>query len=698
LHIDITTITEGFQSIAKILKIAVSPMSSMLIESVKDYLATQSRWLLIIDNADDPRLDLWQFMPQGKESSVLITTRNPGAEKYATRGSSSVEMMTENDATTLLLKVSRCEDVLAAGHEFSAKQLKRREAALEIVTTLGFLALAIVQAGAVIGQGLVGLDGFCALYAQRRKELLECGHPKLDTEKQRSVYTTWEISIKMIEEVNEQHSALALDMLRIFAFMHFDGITEKTLEAAWLETLRSKASGDNFFTTRWSLNIPDIWDPLLMGKALGLLLSFSLISMDADRRISLHPLVHQWSLERMSQVERQEVWIETILTLTAAINWSPGTEGVIHRKALLPHLDACLEMYPLNLSENHARIGAHVRAALAFSVAYRQNNRVHDSIRLTKGCLDNIESNLPASQFYHNATLKYYANDLQALGKYDRLVKTWQEIVELERQHRADSETIAGCLVSNATANILAGNPQQAMDLCNATLAEFQGALGNNNMAVMGASEVIGYAKRAMGEKKQALKHLERCLENHVQMNTTLPSFQELNLVKELVSLYIELKQFKKALWMAERKIEINSQIYGPDDWATKSAIVGYEETRAASGIMNIRRRAKCIAITEKAYNIARQGQGDPSIYTLFCMEQLADAYFDSGLIEKARVVQQQIVAHYVAKGGELSLDTVASMKHLQRIERYIRLRKAVYWWVPKALREKDWISEKLER
>jgi tetratricopeptide (TPR) repeat protein len=670
----------------------------MLKESVKDYLATQSRWLLIIDNADDPRLDLSEFIPPCKESSVLITTRNPGAAKYATTGSSCVEMMNENDAVTLLLKVSGFEDILAAGDDVSKPQPKKRESALEVVTTLGFLALAIVQAGAVIWQGLVGLDGFCALYAQRKKELLESGHPKLETEQQRSVYTTWEISIKMIEEIKEQHSVLALDLLRVFAFMHFDAILEKTFEDAWQEAKRSKTDGHHFFTTRWSLTIPDEWDQLLMGKALGLLLSFSLISMDADRRISLHPLVHQWSLERMSQNEKQDAWVESVVTLTAAISRSPGSEGMKERKALLPHIDTCLKVYPLDLSNNSPQIDAHVRAALAFSVAYRQNNRVHDSIRLTKGCLDSVESNLPASQYYHTSTLKHYADDLRDLGRYDQSVAIWEKIVELNRRYRVDSETISCSFVSTAAAHTLVENHQKAIELCTATISEFQESLGNKNMAIMEASEVIGYAKSFMGQRKQALKHLERCLESRVQMNTTPPSLQELALVEHLVALYFGLKQYKKALLMGQRKIEIYNQIYGPDDRATEAAKVSYEETRFGSGIVNLRRRAKCIAIAEKAYNIARQDEGDPSINTLFSMEQLAHTYFDSGLIEKARVLQLQIVAHYAAKGGEARRDTVESMEYLRYIERYIRLRKAVYWWVPKKLREKDWVTAKLQK
>jgi hypothetical protein len=60
-------------------------------------------WLLFFDNADDPRLNLNDFIPQCNHGNIIITSRNPGLRVYA--GSHSlVSDMEEEDAVALLLK------------------------------------------------------------------------------------------------------------------------------------------------------------------------------------------------------------------------------------------------------------------------------------------------------------------------------------------------------------------------------------------------------------------------------------------------------------------------------------------------------------------------------------------------------------------------------------------------------------------
>ena len=60
-------------------------------------------WLLFFDNADDPSINLNDFIPQCDHGNVIITSRNPGLCVYA--GSYSlVSDMEEEDAVTLLLK------------------------------------------------------------------------------------------------------------------------------------------------------------------------------------------------------------------------------------------------------------------------------------------------------------------------------------------------------------------------------------------------------------------------------------------------------------------------------------------------------------------------------------------------------------------------------------------------------------------
>lgn len=151
-------------------------------DAVKAWLSSQSRWLLIIDNADDQDLDIANYVPTGSRGSVLITTRNPNLRELATSGSCKVHALDESDAVSLLLKS-------IASEPSSGTQV--RNTAREVVNILGCLALAITQAGAVIRQQICSLESFCDLYTDRKRDLLESGRSKPSSQYQHSVYTTW---------------------------------------------------------------------------------------------------------------------------------------------------------------------------------------------------------------------------------------------------------------------------------------------------------------------------------------------------------------------------------------------------------------------------------------------------------------------------------------------------------------------------
>src|SRR5436189_4634496 len=48
------------------------------VKVVKRWLSNiQEHWLLVIDNADDPSIDISTFFPTSNRGSIVVTTRNP---------------------------------------------------------------------------------------------------------------------------------------------------------------------------------------------------------------------------------------------------------------------------------------------------------------------------------------------------------------------------------------------------------------------------------------------------------------------------------------------------------------------------------------------------------------------------------------------------------------------------------------------
>ena len=74
------TIQQGFRDIAKRCGLDAKP------DAVK-------QWLLIINNADDPNMDISTIFPVGNRGSILVTTRNPHCRIHATVGSHELREM-----------------------------------------------------------------------------------------------------------------------------------------------------------------------------------------------------------------------------------------------------------------------------------------------------------------------------------------------------------------------------------------------------------------------------------------------------------------------------------------------------------------------------------------------------------------------------------------------------------------------------
>lgn len=194
-------------------------------DAVKQWLSNISEsWALILDNADDPRLDISPYFPVGNRGIILITTRNPDCQIHATVGSYELGAMEADEAVTLILRTIGVRDQ-------SDKSI--RESAKPVVATLACLALAIVQAGAAIRQGHCEMEEYCTIYYQRRRELLSQNAVQGGEDYRYTVYTTWEVSLKMIEEMSSEAGRDAVELLQIFSFLHHEGISEEIFYRAW---------------------------------------------------------------------------------------------------------------------------------------------------------------------------------------------------------------------------------------------------------------------------------------------------------------------------------------------------------------------------------------------------------------------------------------------------------------------------------
>jgi hypothetical protein len=165
--------------------------------------------MLILDNADDLDLDLSPHFPLGDRGTILITSRNPECRIHATAGVCELGRMEEEEAITLMLKT--------VGHEDVSDEAAR-EVTKSVVSILGCLALAIDQAGAVIRQGFYTIEEYRKVYSRRRKELLNQKSVQRGGDYEHTVYTSWDISLRMIKNKGGRRHEMQSSCYRSSAF------------------------------------------------------------------------------------------------------------------------------------------------------------------------------------------------------------------------------------------------------------------------------------------------------------------------------------------------------------------------------------------------------------------------------------------------------------------------------------------------
>ncbi|RYP59310.1 hypothetical protein DL770_010237 [Monosporascus sp. CRB-9-2] len=169
-----------------------------VIDAVKAWLSlpNNTRWLLIYDNYDNPKLpsnkdpaalDIGDFLPESYQGSVIVTTRS--------------------------------------------SQVKIDPDAVSLVRKLDGLPLALATAGAYLNQTSTSFGTYLRLYEDSWTRL-QTTSPELSSYADRTLYSTWQLSFEHIKRRNE-YSA---ELLRLWAY--FDN------QDIWLELIQHSDSKD----------------------------------------------------------------------------------------------------------------------------------------------------------------------------------------------------------------------------------------------------------------------------------------------------------------------------------------------------------------------------------------------------------------------------------------------------------------------
>lgn len=325
------SIATGFKNIAQKLDLDESPNS--VVSWLQD---TSHSWLLILDNADDPSINLSPYLPAGVNGSILITSRlSDCVQKYSNAGKQYYERLSEETAMELFSKSCTLEWVSGS---------KNADYARTIVDLLGCHALAIIQAGRAISHGICKLEEYKPMFLNQRRALFESMQDQRDSE-YGGVYTTFEITARYLEGRSDQVAKDALHLLNFHAFMHFSDFPEEIFLNAWKyskdkEVVTTDQRTNIWVLDRWHLtNLPTFMRQNLDGNDLDIirfrsarsqLESLSLINVDRSNFITrLHPVTHAWSRDRLKDFESEAAWLNALAVLSLSL----GNKWHIYRSS-----------------------------------------------------------------------------------------------------------------------------------------------------------------------------------------------------------------------------------------------------------------------------------------------------------------------------------------------------------------------------
>ncbi len=285
------------------------------VDAVKRWLEVNTNWLLILDNVEDLKM-VNDYLPAAPRGHILLTSQTQVVGGVAFR--LEIEKMTAEEGALFLLHRT---GLLASDASLENIADADRKKAIEIAAMMDGLPLAIDQAGAYIEETRSSLAGYVELYGKRRIELLKL-RGGLASQHPEPVATTWSLAFEKIE----QTSPAAAELLRFFAFLHPDAISEELIlrGASHLGPLLQTVATDAF----------------VLNQAIGKLHTFSLVSRNPAAMLTVHRLVQTVLKDSMSK-ETQYQWAERVVR---AVNQAfPEVEFHTWQdcRRYLPHAQVC---------------------------------------------------------------------------------------------------------------------------------------------------------------------------------------------------------------------------------------------------------------------------------------------------------------------------------------------------------------------
>ena len=648
-------------------------------------------WLLVIDNADDPSVDYSRFFPPGERGHILITSRNQDCKIHATIGYYEFKDMEQEDAITLLLKAACVED---------STNGKFRDLARPIAKTLGYLPLALIQAGASIRQNICSLEDYLELYSSHRKEIFSKLPVQGADQYKYTIFTTWEVSFRMIERQGTEEAADAIEVLHIFAFLHFEQVPATMFERAWknLRDIQDQEPSESLTKqlSNWPLlahlvayifgKAPSIdmtdglnrlprllltksarWDEYRLRKALAILCTFSLIYKDPSTdTYSTHPMVNFWSRDRLGKTD-QLLWSKiAINTLALSISSRKWRSDHSFRRSLAPHIDACLHGFHAEPLLSTTTFSA-VSNATKFATIYSECGRWKEAAALQSKVVDLKKNTWGPKHVQSLQAMTDLSWSYWNLGLISKALKLQTEVMNtsLEALGHEDPTTLKA-IDNLASTYWLCGKLGESEHLGRKAMIGMSKVLGSGHPDTLMAMHNLGRTYMHLGRPKDAAELQMEVLRARQKMLGS-DDLDTLMTLQGLGMSYHALKRFDEAEQILAVVLEARKRILGQEHAYTLWAVNDLAKIQCAQD-----RPIEAEALLVEILDVVDRTLGKEHIGMSMTKHNLARAYIGQCRWAEANALLIGLVDVQIRTVGPEHPDTLYAQSELARTYKHL--------------------------
>lgn len=600
------SIVSDYVSIAKYLHLPVKDDSdqNLVVTAVRNWLRTNDKWLLVLDNADDPRL-IEYFLPSNLQGYILLTSRAPSFDNLGITNPIEIKKMLTEEAKEFFFKRTGRRDLDQA--EVCSLQ--------ELITELDCLPLAMEQAGAYIHKLNCSFTEYLYSYRRHGLELLKKSKVQ-STQYPKSVSTTWLLNFEQVE----QTSKISADILFASAFLNCNNIPFDIFIKG------SEELGENIHSLLHGIED----DALIFKEALKPLRQFSLITTYYDKTtFDIHRLVQVVLKDRIEKNE-QKLWAErTYKALNCVFPDAEYKNWELCDK-LLPHAQACAEY----IKQWNFETEESAKLLSKAGIYLHERARFKESESLLKSSLEIRKKVLEPDHFDISESLNKLGNLYRDLGKYSEAETLYVRALEIrENTLKPEDSAIAESLNYLGELYCDFGRYSEAESLNVRALEIRENTSKPEDPAIAESLDHLARIYVHLGRFSEAESLRIRALDisekaygsEHPEVGACL---------NNLAGVYSKLGRYSEAQTLLIRSLNISEKALGPEHPA-----VGVNLNNLAKVYNDLGRYSEAETLCIRALKITEDALGPEHPDMGNRLETLADSYRNSGKYSEAETL-----------------------------------------------------------